>query len=95
MLRQTALALPLTLYLGVPTSIYDTFWFGAAGNGVAAREVFLNIYGLEIVTIIIDTEETEVVRPKSGYLDLWVSWSLYVLTPESTCPAGCEQSTFP
>lgn len=95
MLRQTALALPLTLYLGVPTSIYDTFWFGAAGNGDAARENFLLIYGLEIVTILIESEETEVVRPKSGYLDYWISWGLYVLTPESTCSAGCQQSTFP
>jgi hypothetical protein len=94
-LRQTALALPLTLWLGVPTSIYDVFWFGAPDNGAPAREVFLNVYGLEIVTIVVEMEDTEVVRPKSGYLDLWVSWSLFVLTPGAACLAGCEQSTFP
>jgi len=39
--------------------------------------------------------EIEVVRPASGYLGFWVSWSLYVVTPSAACLDGCGQSTIP
>lgn len=94
-LRQTALALPATSFLGVPLDIWDAFWLGAGGGMDARRDAFLTVYQLEIVTI--DEGEppvpVEVVRPVD--LPLWVSWSLYVLTSASLCPDGCEQSKPP
>lgn len=94
-LRQTALALPVTLFLGVPKDIWDVFWVGAADNGDAVRASFLVSYGLEIVTIVEDDVEVSVVRPSAGYLGYWVDWSVYMVTPSAACLAGCEQSTFP
>lgn len=94
-LRETALALPVTLFLGVPKDIWDVFWVGAPDNGAAIRDSFLSVYGLEIVTIMEDEVEVQVVRPSAGYLGYWIEWSLFVVTPGAACLAGCEQSTFP
>jgi len=91
-LRQTALAMPATLYFGVPVDIFNAFCLGAGLTSAAMRAAFLPIYQLEIATIVpeLPEEPFDVVRPLD--LPLWVEWTLYVLSPESTCPSGCEQS---
>jgi len=94
-LRSTAEALVLTLFLGVPEDVWQAFWVVYEDNGEEVRQAFLRIYGLEIVSITVDEELVSVVRPASGFLALWVSYSLYILTPGAACLAGCEQSTVP
>lgn len=91
-LRSTAEALLLTLFLGVPYDLWDAFWFGAPASGEVRRLSFLSIYGLEIVTIDVDLVPTEVVRPQVSYLPYWVEVSVYILTPAAACLSGCEQS---
>lgn len=91
-MRQLALLMPGTLFLGVPVSVWDAIRIGAGLTDEEMTLAFYYIYWLEIATI----EEGEppspidVVRPTN--LPLWVDWSLYVLTPASLCPDGCEQS---
>jgi hypothetical protein len=94
-LRSTAEALVLTLFLGFPKDIWDSFWFAAPDNGLAVRESFLLSYGLQIVTILVDDVEIEGIAPAPGFLSLWVEWSLFVVTPGAACLGGCEQSSFP
>lgn len=95
MLRSTAEALVLTLFIGVPLDVWGAFWLVYEDNGEAVRDAFLAIYGLEIATI--DTGEPptplDVVRPND--LPFWVDASLFILTPAAACLSGCEQSTVP
>lgn len=85
----------LTLFVGMPRELWDILWLVYPDSGEAVREAFLVIYQLEIATIVVDEVEVEVVRPVDGGLSLWVSWSLFVVTPAAACLAGCGQSRVP
>lgn len=94
-LRTTALALVETLWIGVPTGLWDTFWLASPDVTDDVKLAFRIIFGLEIVTIEEGDDEISVIRPAAGYLGYWVSWSLFVVTPAAACLAGCEQSRVP
>lgn len=94
-LRSTAEALVLTLFLGVPEDLWRAFWLVYEDNGEEVIQAFLRIYGLEIVTIGEPEEPVSVVRPASGFLATWVEYSLFILTPGAACSDGCGQSSFP
>jgi len=93
--RQTALDLPLTLFVGIPVDLWFTLCAASGLGGGRMREAFLDIYHLGIVTIMEGEDEIEVVAPADGFLSLWVDWSLFVVTPSAACLGGCEQSSFP
>lgn len=93
-LRSTALALPLTLFLGVPRDLWDTFWLGLPNVTPEVKLAFLSVYGLEIVTIVEDGVDVEVVRPAAGQLVYWTEAGVFVFTPEAACLSGCEQSSY-
>jgi len=93
--REMGIALPLTLFLGVPVAVWDAMWFGAPGVNQDRIDTALVTYQLEIATII-DTEteeEIDVVRPTN--LPFWVEVSLWVLEPASACLDGCSWFVFP
>lgn len=94
-MRVTGLDLPVTLFLGIPSPIWYAFWLGTAHNEARYIDAFLLLYGLEVVTTTLDGEEVEVVRPRDGYLDYWVSLSLFVLSPSGACLDGCPLSARP
>lgn len=94
-IRQTCEGLVLTLFLGVPLAVWQAFWLVTPDHGQAVQEAFLRIYGLETATVEGDDGEMEVVRPADGFLALWVSWSLFVVTPSAACLEGCGQSRVP
>lgn len=90
--RATAEALLLTLFVGVPLDVWDTFWFGVPNAPPVFRAAFLAIYQLEIVTIVDAGSglDVEVVRPTNQ--PYWVEASLFIFTPEAACLGGCQQS---
>lgn len=94
-LRASIEGLLLTLWIGIPSDLWEAFWFGEPQSGAAVRSAFLSIYGLEIVTIVPTEGEpaVEVVRPVD--LVQWVSWSLFLLTPAAACLSGCQLSRNP
>lgn len=94
-LRQTCEGLVLTLFVGVPSVVWDAFWFVTAHDTAEYRSLFITLYGLEIVEIEVDGAPLSVVRPREGYLGYWVSWSVFVLLPDAVCPDGCQQSALP
>lgn len=91
-LRSTAEALVLTLFLGVPLDVWEAFWLVYEDNGEAVRDAFVAIYGLEIATIEAGEPPVpvDVVRPHD--LPFWVDASLFILTPDAACLSGCQQS---
>lgn len=94
-LRATAEALPLTLFLGVPLDLWDTFWLLSPSATDDRKAAFLVTYSLEIATIDEGGGEAEltVVRPLD--LPFWVDAALYVFTPGAACLGGCQQSKPP
>lgn len=94
-LRDTCEGLALTLFTGVPLTVWEAFWVTSPNNAEAIREAFLHIYRLEIATIVVDDVETTVVRPVSGASALWTSWVLFMVTPSAACTDGCQQSRVP
>lgn len=93
-LRLTIEGLALTLYVGVPVAVWDTFWFGFSDSGESVREAFLWVYLLHIGTIMVDEVPVDVVQADTEALALYVSWALWLLEPAASCPDGCEQSKF-
>lgn len=91
-LRATIEALLLTLWLGVPEDVWRAFWLAHPDSGEAVQDAFLSIYGLEIATIDDDAETAPytVVRPVD--VSQYVSWSLFIATPDAACLSGCQQS---
>lgn len=92
-LRSTALALPLTLFVGIPRDVWDVFWLPLILQPEYRREVFIEVYLLEIVSIVVEGVDVEIVRPTN--LPVWVEYSLQVLTPSGACLDGCAQTIFP
>jgi hypothetical protein len=92
-LRSTALALPLTLFVGIPVPVWDAFWLPLILQRSTRQELFITVYGLEIVTIVELGVDVEVVRPAA--LPLWIEYSLLMLTPDAACLEGCSQVIFP
>lgn len=94
-LRSTAEALLLTLFVGVPKDLWDTFWFASLYSGEARRLAFLEIYDLEIVTIIdVDTQEDLVVVRPTNFA-FWDDASIFVLFSAAACSGGCGYVRFP
>lgn len=93
-LRSTAEALLLTLFVGVPKDLWDTFWFASLYSGQDRRDAFIEIYALEIVTIIdVETdEELLVVRPTD--FAFWSDASLFTIGAGSDCGGGCSYTFF-
>lgn len=94
-IRQTCEGLVLTLFVGVPLVVWEAFWLVLADSGEACREAFLSIYGLEIATIEGEEGAVVVVRPVDGSLPDWVAYSIFMLSPNAACLAGCGQSRVP
>lgn len=94
-LRNTVEGLLLTLWVGIPGPVWDAFWFGLGAYNDQVKSAFLSIYKLEIVTIEIDGEDLSVVRVRDGWLADYVSWSVFIFLPETSCPDGCQQSRVP
>lgn len=94
-LRGSIIGLTDTLWVGLPVEIWDAFWLPYGGVNASVKEAFLSIYRLEIVTITVEEIDISVVRPRDGYLPAWISWSLFLLTPEAACIGGCRQSRVP
>lgn len=94
-LRGTIMALAETLYVGVPKPIWDAFWLPYLGTGQAVRDAFLSIYRLKIVTIEVGEPPVPLDVVRSDDVPLYVSWGLFLLTPEAACLGGCQQSTVP
>lgn len=94
-LRATIEGLALTLYVGIPLSLWDGFWLIYLYHGAAMRAAFLDIYRLEIVEIELGEPPVpvQVVRPlnESEYVD----WLVFILTPDAACVDGCQQSKLP
>lgn len=93
LIRDTSEGLVLTAFIGIPLVIWNAFWIPTIHGSEAVREAFLSIYKLEIVTIVLEGEETSVVRPRDGYAADWLSWSIFLVTPTAACLTGCQQST--
>jgi len=94
-MRQTCEGLALTLYLGVPVAVWDVFWIATTHDTDAYKEAFLGLYHLEIATIEVDEVPTAVVRPRDGFLPLWVYWTVQLATPLGACLDGCQQTQLP
>lgn len=95
LLRDTSEGLVLTLFIGIPKTLWDAFWIPTIHGSEKVREAFLSIYKLEIVTIPLGGEDTLVVRPRDGYADVWLDWSIFMVSPAAACLSGCQQSTVP
>ncbi len=94
-LRAVSEALFVSFFVGIPVPVYRSFWLLWPGAGTDVRLAFEEVYGLEIVTIAIDDNEVEVVRPRSNRVVFWFGAVLYMATPQSLCAGGCEQSSVP
>lgn len=94
-LRSTIDGIALTLNVGIPKPLWDTFWLGTLNSGEPVRDAFLSIYGLEIVTIPLGEPpvDTQVVRAKDGLT--YAAWFVYIFTPAAACLSGCQQSSVP
>lgn len=88
-------ALPGTLFIGVPEAIWIAAWLLVAAGQHQREEDYLSIYMLEIVEIEIDDSPVTVVRPNADGLPYWVTWSLWVATADLTCSDGCGLSKLP
>lgn len=93
--RQTAEALALTLYLGVPRPVWDLFWLVTAHPGEVYREAFRVLYHLEIGTMEVDGSPIEAVVVVEGFAGWWLALSLFILSPSGACVGGCRQTTLP
>lgn len=94
-LHSTIEALSLTVWVGIPVSLWDSFWLIQTGVSPRVKEAFRYTYKLEIVTIVLEGEEVAVIRPVGGYLLDWASWLAFILTPDAACVGGCGQSQLP
>lgn len=93
--RLMASDLPVTLFVGVPLPLFDTFCIGAGLSPQWRVDSFLRIYHLIHATVVVEEADVEVIAPDEGYLPLWVSNSLFVLTPAAACLDGCQLSPRP
>lgn len=94
-LRATSAALILTLGVGMPLDLWLTVWAVFPLTGGARRAAFLEIYYLEIVTIMEGEPPVpvDVVRPTDA--SFWLALSVYLLLPNAACLGGCTQSINP
>jgi len=93
--RDMAIALPLTLFIGVPKAVWDAMWFGASGVNQDRIDSALSSYLLEIVTIPDEETEIDVVVVRPTDLPFWVEASLWILLPAAACLDGCSWFVFP
>lgn len=94
-MQLTAEGLALTLFVGVPYSLWDVFWFAGAHNSDEYKLAFLHLYHLETVTVELDLVPTLVVAVVAGFEDFWLEVIAWLLDPNSTCPDGCGLSKRP
>lgn len=94
-LRTTIMGIAETLNVGIPVPLWDAFWLSYSPSGLAMRSAFLSIYGLEIVTIVVDPElpPIDVVRAKDALR--YAAWFVFLLSPAAACTEGCQQSKLP
>lgn len=94
-MRALSEALLVSLWVGVPVSVYRAFWLIWPDAGAAVQGAFEEVYGLETATVVIGEVEIEVIRPVVFTLGFWAGAAAYMATPESLCPGGCGQSSVP
>lgn len=87
--------LVLTLYVGVPETIWDATWIVTGFDTAERRAAFLHLYHLEIVNVLLDDVLTSVVRAADEWIAWWAELVLWLLLPGAACLSGCEQSTVP
>lgn len=80
---------PLFAY---PLALYDAIWFGVGQSLPARRLAFLEVYGLEIVTIG-DADE-QYLQVRDGYLWFWLEAAVFTLLPAQGCPDGCVRPPY-
>lgn len=94
-MRQTAEGLVLTLFLGVPLTLWDAFWVVTSHNTVEYRRVFRSLYHLDIGTMTISGDVVDAIVVADGFVPWWVNASLFIASPEGACPDGCQQTQLP
>jgi len=94
-LRDTIEGLALTLYVGIPRTVWELFWVTSSPNGEALREAFRQIYGLHIGTIMEGDVEVEAIVPDTDAIVRYVEWAVFLVSPSASCLDGCQQSRFP
>lgn len=94
-MRQTAEGLALTLYVGVPLTLWDIFWLGTTHNSARYREIFRSLYHLEIGTMDVSGDIVDAIVVVSGFEWWWIQMTAFLLTPGGACLDGCQQSQLP
>lgn len=92
-LKSIAPLVAASLVTPVPRALFDLFWVGAGRSIPARREAFLQIFGLNIVTIDEEGVPLEVLEPED--LLVWVEFALWSLLPVQGCEEGCKHVRFP
>lgn len=95
MLRVTAEGFLLTLYLGMPLTIWLAAWAVTGEDTEERRDAFLRLYHAEIGTMLIDGSPVDAVVPLEDYVFWWVEIVLWLLDPRAACLDGCPQSQRP
>lgn len=85
----------LTLGLGMPLEFWDAAWFASGRDDELNRTAFMQVYHLEIGTIVEDMIDIPAVVPTAGFNDLWLYYGAWLLLPAAACLDGCEQSQRP
>lgn len=94
-MRATAVGLAETLFQGIPTSLWLALWIGTLHNTEFYRSIFMQLYHLQIGTIVGEGGDIEVVQPTEDFVFWWLAASVFVLTPAGACLEGCPLSKRP
>lgn len=79
----------VAIWFGIPLGAFNAFWLLYTPRGQALRSAFVEVFGLEIVTIETDVGEQQIVRSRSDWIPYHVQWYAFLLTSESACGGGC------
>jgi hypothetical protein len=95
MLTVTAEGFLLTLYAGIPLTLWLAAWAVTGRGSEEYREAFLHLYHAEIGTMVVEGAPIDAVVPVEGYETWWTGIVLWLLDTASTCTGGCTQSQRP
>jgi len=88
-LRALSVAYAELFYDSIPLSLYNAIWFATGDFAAAYREAFIEIYGLEIVTIEEDPPLYNVAIRDLFSFGFWFELEMFLLTPPAACLDGC------
>lgn len=90
-LRSCAQAFVLSVGLGIPCLVYDSFWLTVLCSRDARKTAFLSIYGLTPGEVVIPPSPEPICVYTFEDSAFWIALAAFILTPSAACLDGCDQ----